>query len=264
MAKRTIKVGGADTYTVRDATLVTNYFPGPMRQNILQDPDLLMGSISFGAYGNDEYLQGPGTYSQALPNASMYQPTEQLFPVPSANSNRMVSIDSRQIAGYQVQQLKNNPLSIYSTNLHAPIPKFECTDNPEDYSNMINKREEDLVKYFENSPYSDMTEAVHPKYSDTSGPSSNPNTGIVFNLNYDSDVNPLISLGAPTFTKSNGNFMSHCYSGTIENEFNNNYRKRDDNDLGMISFQLNDKVCEPNNAIMYANPMVLQSGFSTR
>ncbi len=264
VAKKTIKVGGADTYTIRDATLVTNYYPGPMRENLRQDATLLMGAIDFGTFGNDEYLQGPGTYAQAIPNLAKYQPTEQIFAVPSAPPNKMVAIDSRQLAGYQVQQLKNNPLSIYSNNLNGPILGFECSDEPDDYSNMLNKRGQDLEKFFDSENYEDTTEPVYPKYSNISNNNTNPNANVVFNLNYDTESNPFISLGAPNTAKFSGDYSAKCYSGYVDQRFENSYRPRDFNDLGMTSYQLNSNVCEPNNAMMYANPLVLQKGQQNR
>lgn len=255
VAKKTIKVGGADTYTIRDATLVTNYYPGPMRENLRQDATLLMGAIDFGTFGNDEYLQGPGTYTHAIPSLAKYQSTQQIFAVPSAPPNKMVAIDSRQLAGYQVQQLKNNPLSIYSNNLNGVIPGFECSDEPDDYSNMLNKRGQDLTKFFDSENYEDTTEPVYPKYSNVSNINTNPNANVVFNLNYDIESNPFISLGAPNTAKSSGDYSAKCYSGQVDQRFENSYRPRDFNDLGMT----NNTVCEPNNAIMYANPLVLQA-----
>jgi len=137
----TAAVGGADTSTIRGSTLVTNWLSPAGRQNIRQDAEYLMGKIDFGTFGNDENYDGPGTLRQALPDGSRFQ-YKVFMATPEANTNRMFGIDSRQLAGYQVSQLQNNPLSIYTTNPEAAIPGFECHIEPDNFSTMLSKSQQ--------------------------------------------------------------------------------------------------------------------------
>ena len=229
------KVGGADTVTIRGSTLVQNWTPIAGRQNLRQDAEGIMGKIDFGTFGNDENYNGPGTLRQALPDGSRYQYKNYLA-TPRANPNRMMAVDTRQIAGYQVNQLQNNPLSIYTVSPEAPIPGYECQVEPSNFSSVVTKPQDELVQPDEpgDSGWSEgMVTEVYPIQSNKSkgmggvmgGVGSNPNSDLIYNKpgvygeNYkesfgfekEPHVNPLIvheyvANDKPVFT-------GKCYSG---------------------------------------------------
>ena len=144
-----VKTGGYDNYSLRGATLVEGYFPGPGRMNLIQDPNLAIGLFDPGTFGGDDLIMnGPGTILQALPDASRFQ-YDRIFAIPQGNPYRNFGVDDRQIASYQVEQLQNNPLSQYTINPNGPIPGFECMEEPDNFSTMINKREAEYKQYFE-------------------------------------------------------------------------------------------------------------------
>ena len=183
----TSKVGGADTYTIRGSTLVQNWVAPAGRQNLRQDAEGLQGKINFGTFGWDENFNGPGTLRQAIPDATSQQ-YKVFLATPRPNINRMINVDTRQIAGYQVNQLQNNPLSIYTVNPDAPIPGFECLVEPSEFSTMVNERKSKLHQPDEpgQSGWSDgKVVEVYPVKS-TRGMGGvmdrNPNSDLVYNV----------------------------------------------------------------------------------
>ena len=193
--------GGYDNYSLRDAVNVINYFPGPMRQNLLMDPDLALGKWDRGkTIMTDQVYNGPGTLLQALPDASKYQ-TNRIFAVPHGNPYRNFGVDDRQIAAYQVEQLHNNPLSQYTTNPNGVIPGFDCLEEPDNFSTMVNKRESEFKNMFETGNYlidpksTEVVDWTAPSgstgaidvYEQFHGIKINPNAEVVYNMNFNSD-----------------------------------------------------------------------------
>lgn len=222
--------GGYTNYAIRGATLVQDYFPGPMRQNLLLDPDLSIGKFDRGkTIMKNQMYNGPGTLLQSRPDPSRFQ-SNWIFAEPSSNPFRFFGQDDRQIAEYQVEQLQNNPLSQYTNNPNGVIPGFECMTEPDNFSTGINKRESDYKTYFDFyvDPQSvsvvdwSGSEPVYgaPKNSVYNGGSEgfNPNAAIVYNMSMNSaeQVNPMIALGSSNVMRTGvSDFSGLCYSGNF-------------------------------------------------
>ena len=185
---KNVRTGGADTYTIKGSTLVKNYFAGPGRQNLLSDAENRMGKIDFGTFGADEKYNGPGTIAQALPDGSKYQ-YDYIIGKQKPSPNKLVAVDDRQLAGYQIGALQNNPLSIYSRNPDGEIPGFECDVEPDTYSTVLDEEEKDEYEGIE-SAIESFGQSVYPQYE---GKEINPNSALVYNLNIDSEVNRFLS-----------------------------------------------------------------------
>ncbi len=265
-------VGGADTFTIKGTTLVKNYFPGAGRQNIRQDADDIMGHIDFGTFGSDTNMNGPGTLAQALPNGARFQ-NNQFLAQPTANPNKLVSMDDRQLASYQNEQLKKNPLSIWTNNRDADIPMFEADNEPDDYADMITVP----GKYDEYEPEdsSDFDgpnrgqNVYPPGGSITATSSNNPNMNIVFNEQTENDYNPMISQGSSRGVNQ-ASFSGHGYSGQFDPNVtvqspsgpvevygaSGKMVKMQYNDVGMqngpVMTNEGAAVCEPNPALTYS------------
>ena len=220
---KSTKIGGADTSTIRGSTLVTNWLSPAGRQNIRQDAKYLMGEIDFGTFGDDQNYDGPGTIRQALPDGSRYQ-YEVYMATPRANINRMFGVDSRQIAGYQVNQLQNNPLSIYTKSPDAPIPGFECNIEPDNFGTM--KTVNGVSDNFEQSNSKSAAirttaQQVYPIKSNGGMGGvmglANPNSSFVYNdstLDQHRNSNPLLT--HQYVPNSQPQFSGKCYSGDID------------------------------------------------
>lgn len=267
------KGGGYTNYSLRSVTNVVNYFPGPSRYNLLLDPDLAMGIYSAGTFGNDEQLHGPGTLEQAVPNEAKFQ-TDRVFAIPDGNPYRNIGVDDRQIAFYQVEQLQNNPLSQYTTNPDGAIPGFECLSEPDNFSTMVNEREDGYKNFFETYLVDPATmevvdwssgknETVIPVYPQYTGNAVNPNGSIVYNLSIDSheNVNPMIALGASTVPQTEANFGGLCYSGSYDPYRNseNTMYERTNIDIGMMNKDSGNMVCMMDRSRTFANPLILNN-----
>jgi hypothetical protein len=225
LKKRSIKVGGADTYTIKGSTLVTDYMPGAGRSNIRQDPDYMIGKVDFGAYGLDETLQGPGTLSQALPDGSRMQ-NSRFMAVPHPSPNKLIGEDNRQIASYQIDALKQNPLSIYTTNPNGEVPKLFCDVEPDNFSALVNDRQKQLDEMAKSLNGPGSVE-VYPRdgtpLNNNNLQNENPNMAIVYNslgqtpLNDPNteNYNPMISQGSPNIPNTDPTFSGTCYSGSL-------------------------------------------------
>ena len=102
-----------------------------------------MGKIDFGTFGSDQNYDGPGTLRQALPDGSKYQYQYIIVKI-HPDPNRLQAVDDRQVAGYQVNQLQQNPLSIYTVNPESKIPSLFEFIQPDSYSTMVPESEDDL------------------------------------------------------------------------------------------------------------------------
>lgn len=278
--------GGYNNYSIRSATLVEGYVPGAGRQNLILDPDLAIGKFDRGkTIMKNQFYNGPGSLLQSLPDASKYQ-INRVFAVPRANAFRSFGVDDRQLAAYQVEQLHNNPLSQYTTNPNGTIPGFDCLSEPDNYSNMKNKREEDYKNYFEEGNYLidpksvevvDWTSGIpqaNSVYEQFSGPRINSNSQVVYNMSLDSHetVNPMISLGSSSKAVYKPEFSGSCYSGPftpgerISSAGGNDppvvyggshTTKRTQMDQGMMNQSIRNSICIPDRSLNFANPLVL-------
>jgi hypothetical protein len=285
--------GGYNNYSLRSATLVEGYTPGPSRQNFILDPDLAFGKFTAKPIGLDQWISGPGTLTQAIPDASKYQ-YERIFAVPWGNPYRNFGVDDRQIASYQVEQLHNNPLSQYTTNPNGIIPGFDCLEEPDNFSNMTNKRESEFKKFFENDDYlidPKTTEVVdwskgeaslgglsgidvYEQFHGNNGKRVNANAEVVYNLSLNSkeEVNPMISQGSSSVARSRADFSGRCYSGNyipgeiISNTGGNNpptiyggsyVQPRTEMDTGFMNPNVGKSICVPDRSLSFANPLII-------
>lgn len=250
------KSGGYDNYSIRSATLIEGYVPGPMRTNILLDADKVIGRYDPGTFANDSLLNGPGTLVQSLPDASSYQ-FDNILATPRGNAYRNFTVDDRQIASYLIDNLHKNPLSQYSTEPNSQIPKFECSSNPSNFSSMSTKRSDDYKSYFDkvfpdNWEYIMGAQEVYPIKS---GNKTNSNLDIVYNLSTNStqETNPFIAMGSSNnrITRPMSN-LNKCYSGDYQSpKMRNTYVPRTDADVGLNN--IGSEVCIPDKAFNYAN-----------
>lgn len=205
---------GADIYTIRSGTLVQNWILPPGRQNILGEAEARMGKIDFGTFGNDQNYNGPGTIQQALPSADKYQ-NNFVIGFQRPNPNKLVSVDDRQLAGYQVNQLQKNPLSIFTTDPKGEIPGFECYVDPQNYSTMVNKAKECPGPNQHREGYKgiDSTVAVYPNHNPKM-PRVNPNAELVYNENTDSTESNTFVHSTKRIPNAVPDIGGTCYSGT--------------------------------------------------
>ena len=136
---------GVTNWGTKSLTLVEGYMPGPNGAvNIQQDPDEIIGNMVMKSDWDSINSKGSGTYEQALPNATNYQQIEkEMIGEVKLPPNKLIGVDSRQTAQYQVMNLKNNGLSIYQTPSERgeknTIPTFFIDSNARDYSGIANK-----------------------------------------------------------------------------------------------------------------------------
>jgi hypothetical protein len=288
--KKSVRTGGANTYTIKGATLVEGYFPGAMRQNFRQNPDKILGKVNFGTFGNDQNYNGPGTIDQALPDGSKYQ-FNQILQVPSSRPNKLMAVDDRQLASYQVGQLHNNPLSMFTTNPDGPIPGLECQQNPDNYSTMVNRRGSEFNEYFNDSSPNNWEEenvSAINVYQQYTGRKTNTNSSVVYNmsLNTKEESNPFIAQGSSSVVTTSPEFSGKCYSGKFVpgkqiggqfSKFNGfgdvggqnppsvyGKNKIEPKTVGEIGFMNplannNKTICESDRSLNFANPLVLNN-----
>lgn len=268
------KSGGYDNYSIRSATLVEGYMPGPQRANIIMDPDRALGKYDPGTFGSDEMIMnGPGSLLQSIPDASKYN-YQRIFAKPRSNPFRNFGIDDRQTASYQVEQLHNNPLSQYTIDPNGSIPMFEAMTKPDNYSNMVNKREEEYKDFFEGGNYifnyGPETQSVYKKYY---GKPVNPNAEVVYNMSLDTkqETNPMIAIGSSN-SISRPEFSGLAYSGKFKpgeqindkggknppRMYDNNLiRERTVSDIGMMNKNNDGTVCFADRSLDFINPLIL-------
>lgn len=272
--------GGADTFTIRGSTLVLDYMPGPGRANIRQNPENIIGKVDFGTFGNDNNTIGPGTYNQARINGTRYQ-NSQFIAAPQPNPNKIVMIDDRQLASYQTQGLRNNPLSIYTQNERAEIPDLFIYDEPDDYADLVLDDDDDHNNHNDRggSKQEEFGLNVYPQDDNDMNQydgilNKNPNSKVVYNDNSDNPAtgqievyNPMISQGSSRVPNSNPTFSGHGYSGPYQ-ETKHVYGPRSElekydpqHDKGIINGPLNTNqgqmVCEPNKALDFAGGVLI-------
>jgi hypothetical protein len=284
------KIGGAKTYSIKSSTLVQDYFPGAGRQNILQDPDELLGKIKFNK--SDRNYTGPGTISQAIPSAT-YQQNNRYMATPKPAANKLFGINDRSLASYQVEHLRDNPLSMYTVNPNGEIPKFFQDNKPDDYSSLIQENKKNIierVKNVDNSGDFGIAVNVYPKGGSVLNNSqNNANAKVVYNeiseLSSDSvsnNYNPMISQGSSTRTNTDPTFSGHAYSGEFSTDKKNPQEKMlldpngvvytpnknvpmQSNDFGMENGPINtpngQEVCKPSKPLYFTSELELNRDF---
>lgn len=203
--------GGADTYALRGATLVENWTPIAGRQNLLGEAQSRMGKIDFGTFGSDQNYDGPGTIRQALPDGSKYQ-FQYIIGKIHPDPNKLQAVDDRQIAGYQVNQLQQNPLSIYTVNPESKIPSLFEFIQPDSYSTMVQEPETNLRQ--PKAQYEGLENSVQV-YPTINEKQENPNAAVVYNQSIDSTdpVNQFV-VQDPKLN-SQPTFTGKAYSGNV-------------------------------------------------
>jgi hypothetical protein len=269
------KSGGYDNYSIRSATLVENYFPGPGRSNLIMDPDRALGKYDSGTYGSDEMIMdGPGSLYRSMPDATKYS-YERIFEAPRGNPFRNFAVDDRQVAAYQVEQLNNNPLSQYTLNPDGSIPGFLADVQPDNFSNMTTKREDQYKSFFEggDSIYAQQLGGTQAVYKQYTGQPVNANADVVYNLSMNSkeNSNPMIALGSSSNVRTKPTFSGKAYSGnfvpgqTIDqggsnppSMYNNNvFIKKTVSDIGFMNQNVGQDICVPDRSLDFSNPLVL-------
>jgi len=217
--------GGADTYALRGATLVENWTPGPGRENLLAAPEARLGEVDFGTFGTDESYDGPGTLKQAIPYGARYQNTY-LIGEQHINPNKLRAVDDRQTAGYLVDQLQQNPLSMYTINPNNPLPEFYADIKPDNYSTMIQKNSKSLSQPKPKYEGMESSVAVYPVLN---GKPSNPNADFIYNMSLDSnqEVNTFIIQESTLNNKPT--FSGKAYSGDVNYNWNNQGKSNNTN-----------------------------------
>jgi len=223
--------GGADTYTIKGATLITNYVPGAGRSNIRQDPEQIQGKINFGNKCDQNY-RGPSTLADSLPSVQ-YMQNYQFLAVPHAPVNKLFGLDDRQVASYQVEQLIKNPLSTYTADPNVSIPNLFAENKPDNYSELINIREQDeeafadisvngQVKMNSSEPHQgvnvypkDGNVALNDNGTGSSDDHENSNIRVIENLSENMNDNPLLFTGSSRTSNNNPLYSGHAYSETF-------------------------------------------------
>jgi hypothetical protein len=137
-----LQTSGVTNWGQGGMTLIEDYYPGPNgATNIQQDADEIIGWTQMQADWDAVNSKGPGTYSQMIPDATYFQQISPDFIGEIRfNPNLEVGEDSRQVALYQIENLKNNGLSIYQDpklrekSSCETIPTFFVDSNSQTYS----------------------------------------------------------------------------------------------------------------------------------
>ena len=198
---------GVTKWSQKSDTLVQNYFPGSNGgANIQQNPDEVLGNTLLHLDNDSLHENGSGTFNQATPNGQSQQQvsTSQIGNV-SIPPNRQIGIDDRQTSSYLINNLKDNPLSIYTNNHNGKLPSFFCDQKPADFSSMssANIKYEKLPKHTKQPGVYSVNNGVH-----------NPNATIVMNTygqNNDKIENSL--LFRQNVPHNDLFFPGKCYNG---------------------------------------------------
>jgi hypothetical protein len=178
---------GVTNWGSKSATLVQDYFPGSNgAMNIQLDPDEKLGYTLMKADWDLVNANGAGTYSQAIPNATMFsQVSKDFIGEVRINPNLQFGIDDRQTAIYQITNLRENGLSIYQDpklrHNDNTIPTFFINPNASNYSGIATKPVQ----------YEELKEWITP-----------PNIVSVYNNN---SFNPNEVITKNTYGQSNSN-----------------------------------------------------------
>ena len=142
-----LATAGVTNWGQGDMTLIEDYVPGPNGStNIRQDADDIIGWTQMTSDWDSVNASGPGTIDQALPTATYFQQVSPdfigdiMYP-----PNLEMGENNRQTAGYLVENLTKNGLSIYqdhdlrNSNSCETIPSFFVDSNAQDYSGILRK-----------------------------------------------------------------------------------------------------------------------------
>jgi hypothetical protein len=149
--------GGMTSNGLRRSGEVVNYFTNPGRQNIIPNADPNKGDISsigilqtngLGLMSASSY--GPGTIKSTnlqirIPNGT----SENQMGFVIQNDKRSQFVDYRSTAPFLVENLKHNPLSIYSVGSDMkdkPIPAFFSYIRPNNYNTYKSEPTVDISK----------------------------------------------------------------------------------------------------------------------
>lgn len=138
------QTGGMSSNGLRDSMDVRNYFSGPGRQNIIPDATSASNKVSsIGAMDSNGLGQissgsyGPGTLlSSNVEIRNQNIPNEFQRGAVMQNDKRTTFVDYRQTDPVLVNNLRNNPLSIYAVGdaKNAEIPAFFTFIKPDNYN----------------------------------------------------------------------------------------------------------------------------------
>lgn len=203
-SKQQWRKGGMTYGGLRDTTQARNYFYGPGRQNLIPDAsadlnDKTVSSIGIIQQNGLKQIlsgpSGPGTFSNANVNGPSLGHSEYQQGVVQFNPNKVQFVNYRNTDPTLVNNLRNNPLSIYATGQNvrdAPIPEFFANINPDNYSTYVNL------------PGVQISDDTKELYIDGS-----PNVSILGM----EQQNPLMGLGRAV-PNSNPKFSGKVYGGT--------------------------------------------------
>jgi hypothetical protein len=201
---------------------------------------------------------------------------------PDVPPNKQFSIDNRALAPFQNVQLKNNPLSIFTTNPDAEIPALFQDSKPADFANLKASYSPEgsnggsgtggggPLDYNYNS-LSDPSEPVYPLNNDfTTGakPNINPNAELLYNNN--NGGNQMIDMTIGARPNSPVEYPGLAYSGRYNpNELMRTNsgdifvqgpasvtRPRTENDIG-IENNNTTVICENNPAVSFSNNLMI-------
>ena len=195
-------------------TLVEDYVPGPNGSvNIQLDPDEKIGYTLLKDDSDSIHATGSGTYSQVTPNATHYQQIDKsLIGELMTPANKNIGIDDRQVSNYVINNLTENPLSIYRTKEHnnSKIPSFFVSSNPTQF-NSINQN---TVEYSKLKKYNPPVDNINVYDNNL----YNGNSSIVMNT-YGQENNNIENpmLFQSKSVNNNNSYLGKAYSGNAVN-----------------------------------------------
>ena len=205
---------GVTNWGQKGITLVEDYVPGPNGSvNIQLDADEKIGYTLLKDDQDTISSAGSGTYLQATPNATHYQQIDKdligevIFP-----PNKNIGIDDRQVSNYVINNLTENPLSVYRNKQSNDnkIPSFFVNTNPTHF-NSINQNAVEYSKLNEYTPDVGVVNIFEDnKY--------NPNEIIVMNTNAQENnniENPMLFQNKVPNNKNS--YLGKAYSGNANN-----------------------------------------------
>ena len=137
-----VQTSGVTNWGQGGVTLIEDYIPGPNgATNVQLDADEILGMTQMPSDWDSVNAAGPGSYEQQRPDATNFQQVSPDFiGEVHFNPNLVQDLDSRQVATYQIENLRKNGLSIYQdpklrnkSNCET-IPTFFVDSNAQTYS----------------------------------------------------------------------------------------------------------------------------------
>ncbi len=210
--------------------MIKNWTPGAERSNILQDPDQALGAIDFGTFGTED-TSGPGTLNQTRPTAIRQE--NYFIGKQHVSPNKLVGLDDRQLASYQVKALTENPLSIYSLQedrgQDCASPQFFTDVQPNSFSSVTSttpKGNVDLNQDYippsgEEGPGVPSTgrlkvNPIFPNADGTRSTGMNPNSTFLWNTPNNANPGAMLGLNFDTESRPKPFFLGKGYSGDAQ------------------------------------------------